>query len=231
MRRLGKRLRSGQNARKPLAGGDKLARVVGGNVACTQIVGRNDLDQLPLLHDGYAIAEVRDDGQIVAHEDAGEAVALPQPGEEVEDFGLDRDVERRGRLVEQQDWRPEDEGAGDGNALALAAGQLVRVAEAVDGEEPDIGDGGADARVDFCFTVDFEGLAQDVVDGLARVERGVRVLEDELQLASVGAAPELICTRPTEARALVTSVRVDFSKLAAPLTVATRLGTRSARRW
>src|SRR5262249_18294687 len=36
---------------------------------------------------------------------------------------------------------------------------------------------------------------------------------------------------PTEARASVTAVSVSFSKLAAPLTVCTRFGTRSARRW
>ena len=35
----------------------------------------------------------------------------------------------------------------------------------------------------------------------------------------------------TEARAAVTSVSVDFSKLAAPETVLTRFGIRSARRW
>jgi FADH2 O2-dependent halogenase len=41
----------------------------------------------------------------------------------------------------------------------------------------------------------------------------------------------LTCTWPTRARASVTRVKVSCSKSAAPLTVATRLGTRSARRW
>ena len=51
--------------------------------------------------------------------------------EQVEDFRLHRDVERRGRLVEQQDARLQDQGAGDGHALALAARKLVRIAVAV----------------------------------------------------------------------------------------------------
>ena len=43
--------------------------------------------------------------------------------------------------------------------------------------------------MDVALAVNFERLAQDVVDGLARMQRGVGVLEDELQLAPVGAAP------------------------------------------
>ena len=49
------------------------------------------------------------------------------PGDAVEGvldvlFGVA--VERRGRLVQQQDRRPLQDGAGDGDALLLAAGQL-----------------------------------------------------------------------------------------------------------
>ena len=46
-----------------------------------------------------------------------------------------------------------------------------------------------------------------------------------------GAVVGLICARPTDARACTTASSVDFSNCAAPWTVATRLGTRSARRW
>ena len=42
------------------------------------------------------------------------------------DLGLNRDVERRGRLVEQEDLRFEDQGAGQGHALTLSARKLVR---------------------------------------------------------------------------------------------------------
>ena len=43
---------------------------------------------------------------------------------------LDRDVERRGRLVGDQEPRARGEGPGDADPLPLAAGQLVRVAPA-----------------------------------------------------------------------------------------------------
>ena len=60
----------------------------------------------------------------------GEAELVLQVLEQVDDAGLDRDVERRHRLVEHEQLRVERERAGDADALALAAGELVRVAVA-----------------------------------------------------------------------------------------------------
>ncbi len=54
--------------------------------------------------------------------------SLLQVLEKVEDLRLDRDVERRYRLVADQQVRAEREGAGDADALALAAGEAVRIA-------------------------------------------------------------------------------------------------------
>ena len=45
--------------------------------------------------------------------------------DQLEDLGLHRHVERRGRLVEHDDGGVHRQGAGDGDALGLAAGQLV----------------------------------------------------------------------------------------------------------
>ena len=47
---------------------------------------------------------------------------------EVQDLGLDRDVERRDRLVGDDEPRVERERTGEADALALAAGELVGVA-------------------------------------------------------------------------------------------------------
>ena len=48
--------------------------------------------------------------------------------QQVEDLAAERDVERRGRLVGDDDARVERDGAGDADALALAAGEGVRIA-------------------------------------------------------------------------------------------------------
>ena len=54
-----------------------------------------------------------------------------QLGEQLEHPGLHRDVERRGRLVRDQQLRVERERPGEAGPLALAAAELVREAVAV----------------------------------------------------------------------------------------------------
>ena len=108
-----------------------------------------------------------------------------QPFEQVDDAGLDADVERRHRLVEHDETRLEGQRPGDADALALAAGELVRVAVAVLGGEADsraaVGD---PLRRAFLAgaSVDVERLADDVVHRHLRVQRGVRVLEHDLHV-------------------------------------------------
>ena len=51
--------------------------------------------------------------------------------QQVEDFRLHREIERGGRLVEEQDARLHDQRPRDGDALALAARDLVGIAIAV----------------------------------------------------------------------------------------------------
>ena len=52
---------------------------------------------------------------------------LPQAVDQVEDLGLDRDVQRGGRLVGDQQLRLAGQRHGDHHPLAHAAGELVRV--------------------------------------------------------------------------------------------------------
>jgi hypothetical protein len=97
--------------------------------------------------------------------------------EQVQDLRLDRDVEGGDRFVGDDDLGLQREGAGDGDALALAAGELVRVLlHEARGEADPLhefghaiaGDlrGGADA-------VDQQRLGERGEDGHARVERRV----------------------------------------------------------
>ncbi len=69
----------------------------------------------------------------------GEAAPLLQGDEDVEDLGANRGVEHRDRLVADQPVRLEHERGGDRDPLALAAGELVRVAvEVAVRVEPDV---------------------------------------------------------------------------------------------
>src|SRR5690554_7158260 len=77
------------------------------------LVARAELDDLAAVHDRDAVREHLDDGEVVRDEDARETVFALQLGEELEHAGLDRDVERRGRLVRDEELGAQGECTGD----------------------------------------------------------------------------------------------------------------------
>ena len=64
-------------------------------------------------------------------------MALLQVAEEVDNLCGDRDVEGADGFVEDEKFGAEGEGTGDVDALALASGELVRVAGEGSGGEAD----------------------------------------------------------------------------------------------
>ena len=122
------------------------------------------------------------DRQVVADEQVGQAQIVLQVAHQVEDLGLDRYVERRGRLVAQDQVGPARQCPGDGDALALPAGEFVRVLFAVGAAQADL----FEQRVDLPDRLagvagDTEGsdrFGNDVPHPPARIERGLRILED-----------------------------------------------------
>ena len=84
------------------------------------------LDQLAPVHHGDPVADVADHGQVVRDEEVGDAGALLDLDEQVEHPGLGRQVERRDRLVADDELRVEGERPGDCDALPLTAGELAR---------------------------------------------------------------------------------------------------------
>ena len=51
------------------------------------------------VHDGHPVADLGDDPQVVGDEEVGQAVALLELGQEVQDLGLDGDVQGGDGLV------------------------------------------------------------------------------------------------------------------------------------
>jgi hypothetical protein len=64
----------------------------------------------------------------VADEDVGELELVLQVGQQVEHLRLHRQIERRNGLIEHQEAGLEHQRAGNRNALALAAGEHMRIA-------------------------------------------------------------------------------------------------------
>ena len=68
-----------------------------------------------------------DHREIVADQEIGDAGVALQVAHQVEHLRLDRDVERRDRLVRDDQLGARDQRPRDGDALALAAGEFVRI--------------------------------------------------------------------------------------------------------
>ena len=66
--------------------------------------------------------------EVVRHEQIAHPSRLAQIGQQPQDHGLNRNVERRGRFVQDQQRGLDRNGARDADARALAAGQLMRIA-------------------------------------------------------------------------------------------------------
>ena len=87
-----------------------------------------DLDRIAEVDHHHLVGDMAHDGKIVRDEHIGKRKFLLQAGEQVERLGADRNIQRRHGLVEHQDLRLQHERAGNGDALALAAREHVRVA-------------------------------------------------------------------------------------------------------
>ena len=122
------------------------------------------LDELAGLHDGDAIADVGDDTEVVSDQDDGHADLGLQPAEQVEDVGLDGDVEGGGGLVGDQQHRVARHGAGDQHPLGHAAGDLVWI-----GTERALGIGDPDHLQQFQRPLPGLALAQ-AEDGAHRLD-------------------------------------------------------------
>lgn len=120
----------------------------------------------------------------MADEEIGEAELVLQILEQVDDLGLDGDVEGACGFVADDETWAEGEGAGDGDALALAARELVGVAvggvggHAAAVEEIAGSAAGFGASID--GFVDAEGFGDNVGDAHARAEACGGILEDDL---------------------------------------------------
>ena len=86
------------------------------------------LDDDAEIHHRDPVGDVLHHGEIVRDEDVGEAEPVLQVAQQIEDLRADRDVERRDRLVADDQFRLDRQRPGNGDALALAAGEFVRIA-------------------------------------------------------------------------------------------------------
>ena len=154
-----------------------------------QLLRRPHLDDAAEIHDRDPTAEMAHHAQVMGDEEQGQPHLALQPGEEIEDLGLDRDIQGRDRLIGDDQLRPHGQRPSDADPLALAAGEL---GAAPAGEFPRQADPLHQLRhmarqlALRAQAMDRKHLPQGLGDGEARVERGEGILEDHLGPAAEG---------------------------------------------
>ena len=83
------------------------------------------------------MAEVFDYSQIMRYKQEGDPALLLQILQEVDDLGLNGNVQGADRLITDKQFRLNSQSPRDSNALALAAAEFVRIAPRVGRVEAD----------------------------------------------------------------------------------------------
>jgi len=86
-----------------------------------QLVAVSELDDTAEIHDGDALAKMPHDRQIMRDKEIGQVELVAEILEQIDDLRLDRHIEGRDRLIADDEFRIQGQGAGDADPLALAA--------------------------------------------------------------------------------------------------------------
>ena len=171
---------------RPGHGGDQLPRVsLRGTLE--DLVAVAFLDDFAGSHDGHPVGEMPHHAQVMRNEQIGQAMLGLQVGQQVQHLGLDRHVQRRHGLVGHDEARLQRQRARDGDALALPAGKLVRIAPRVIRLQADPRQQRQHARLAFLGAaklVDDHAVHDGVAHRATRVQAGIGILEDGLHLAA-----------------------------------------------
>jgi hypothetical protein len=141
------------------------------------------LDDPPEIHHRHPVRDMLHHGEVVRDEEIGKIELPLEIAEQVDDLRLDRDVERRDRLVAHHELGVGRQRARNPNALALPAREFVRVSRRMVARQPHQPHELPHARPPLrppADPVHLERLLENFPNRHPRIERGERVLEDDL---------------------------------------------------
>ena len=164
--------------------------VYGCSGAREHLLDRAVLDDLARVHDEDVVGDVPRAREVVGDVEERYAALLFELQHQVEDPDANRHVEHARRLVREQHGRLDGQGARDRDALALAAGELMRILrrDVLGRHEADVLEQVVDVRLDLVRRddpVDAKRTLEVMTDRLRRVQGAERILKDHLHLRAV----------------------------------------------
>src|SRR6516225_2415359 len=146
------------------------------------------LDDAAEIHDRYPVAYVLDHREVVGDEHIRQTELVLQVHQEIDDLRLDRHIERRHRLVADDQLRAQRQGTSDPDTLALPARELVWVgihqllpqADALEQMRHPLA-----ALLRGGYSMDGQRLADNLAGRHAGIERRLGVLINHLHLTPI----------------------------------------------
>jgi hypothetical protein len=142
------------------------------------------LDDLTCLHHADPVGNTAHHRQIMGNEQKRQILARLQPGQKIQYLRLNGHIQRRGRLIRNQQPWPIGQRHGDHHPLALAARQLMRIGRkpAFGIADPDLAQKLDDPRP--CLRplqplMQGKAFAKLAFDRMQRIKAGHRLLKDE----------------------------------------------------
>ena len=151
------------------------------------LANRCELHDPAEIHHRDTMADALHHSQVVRDEEIGEAVLVLQIHQQVYDLRLNGHVERGDRFVGDDQFGRRRHGARNGNALALAAGKLMRQVVGLISAKPDPLEqriGSPPLFRSLCNPVRGKRLRYDLPGSLLRIERRIGILKDHLHMPS-----------------------------------------------
>ena len=92
-----------------------------------QAFGRSQLNHMAEINHHHLISNMTHHRQIVADKHIGQPEFFLQLGQQIQHLRADRHIKRRHRFIQHQNFGPQHQSAGDGDALTLPARKHVRI--------------------------------------------------------------------------------------------------------
>ena len=166
--------------------GGKKRLGVGMNRGAADRLRPSQLNDLPQIHDGDPVAHVADHPQVMGDEEIGQVKLPLQALQQIEDLSPYGNIQGRNRLI--RDHKPwlQNQRPGDSDPLPLSAAEFMRVAGQLLLIQADNGCDLPELFFDLLpstrMMVDMQGLFDDAARRLPRIEGGIGILKDHLNL-------------------------------------------------